>query len=63
MEPFQPKCHFQLEDWKMNFARNNGIDIVDGKITMTVKQISYTLRMSKAEKGIPVNLACGNIRK
>lgn len=39
----------------MKFAREHGIDIADGKITMTVKQIKHTLRTSKAEKGIGVS--------
>ncbi|MDE7464995.1 MAG: hypothetical protein K2M59_03850 [Muribaculaceae bacterium] len=41
----------RLENEVVSYAREQGIDIADGKITMTVKQITHTLRQSKAEKG------------
>lgn len=45
----------KLETEIVKYAREHEIDIADGKITMTVKQITHTLRTSKAEKGIGVS--------
>lgn len=45
----------RLENEIVAYAREHSIDIADGKITMTVKQIKHTLRSSKAEKGISVS--------